>query len=336
MAKQLPRSLERVLQSLVRPGAPDRLPTGRLRRLTDPNVGMLAAIAVSVERLAPGELAMSVELFEQAMLGGLLFPATVPISVPRAMARALNLQGRPEAALQALTEAERSSRAEDAHCELTLTLLDGARLNAELGRRKEAMRQALDAARLAQRLGMPLAEAAAREIQAQPMVTLHPPQRLIMVSDVVGSTAISHQQGDRAYFDLVMEHHGIVRQLLATYSGTEFSEGGDSLLVWFESADEAIDCARAIQARTARRRRAGSKLAVKIGIAGGDPFFRHGRPYGAVVNRASRLAEMAKASQIIMDESASSSAGLAGPVQIREVDLRGMGTSRVTVLSPAG
>jgi hypothetical protein len=45
---------------------------------------------------------------------------------------------------------------------------------------------------------------------------------------------------------------------------------------------------------------------------------------------------MAKASQIIMDESASSSAGLAGPVQIREVDLRGMGTSRVTVLSPAG
>jgi class 3 adenylate cyclase len=130
-----------------------------------------------------------------------------------------------------------------------------------------------------------------------------------------------------------MEHHGIVRQLLAAYDGTEFSEGGDSLLAWFESTSEAIDCARAIQAQAAARRRIGSNLAIRIGIAGGDPFFSHGRPYGAVVNRAARLATKARPHQIVMDEATANSADTAGRlVQTQVMSLRGMGPVTVGIL----
>jgi class 3 adenylate cyclase len=334
-ANDLPRSLRRALRAVVGRDPGGGPPAERFKGITDLNVGIAAATVTARSELVPGDLGAIVELFEQAIDGGLAFPATVPISVHRALGRTLTLQGRLQAARDQLAEAERLCRSEDAFCELTLALLQAAQLDDRLGRREQSLRQALAAQRLAQRLGMPLAMAAARCVNAEgrAATTVHPPQRLILVSDIVGSTAVSHELGDRAYFDLVMEHHGIVRQLLAAYDGTEFSEGGDSLLAWFESTSEAIDCARAIQAQAAARRRIGSNLAIRIGIAGGDPFFSHGRPYGAVVNRAARLATKARPHQIVMDEATANSADTAGRlVQTQVMSLRGMGPVTVGIL----
>jgi class 3 adenylate cyclase len=336
-ADNLPGTLRNALLSQIegRPTGP--FPATRLKQLTDLNAGIAAATITAGREPGAIDLGVAFELFEQALEGGMAFPATVPVSIRRALGRAYALQGRPRSALEELTEAERLARSENAFCELALTQLDAAVLNAQLGRHRDSLRNALEAKRLAQRLGMPLVAVATRRIHDDERAAgpVQPPQRVILVSDVVGSTQVSYQQGDQAYFDLVMEHHGIVRQLLATYSGVEFSEGGDSLLAWFDLATEAIDCAQAIQAQAAHRRRAGSKLAVKIGIAGGDPFFSHGRPYGTVVNRAARLAATAEASQIIIDDVTSGYADRTGQLMTNVVQLRGMEPVTVSILAPA-
>jgi class 3 adenylate cyclase len=66
----------------------------------------------------------------------------------------------------------------------------------------------------------------------------------VLVTDIVGSTAISSELGDVAYLDLVLRHHTIVRRSLEQHGGHEFSEAGDGLLAWFATTTKALAAAR--------------------------------------------------------------------------------------------
>ncbi len=160
-------------------------------------------------------------------------------------------------------------------------------------------------------------------------------ERFVMMSDVVGSSTIGFRYGDEAYFEVVMEHHGLVRAQLARHGGVEFSEGGDSLLAWFRSGLDAVECAHAIQLGAGRARSRGGGLTIKIGVAGGEPFFAAGRPYGSVVNRAARQASMADADEIVVDELVlRRTASFVTSYEIGEAELKGLGLRLIGVLRP--
>lgn len=159
------------------------------------------------------------------------------------------------------------------------------------------------------------------------------PWRAVLVTDVVGSTEVSRRLGDVAYLGLVLRHHELVRAALADWGGSEFSESGDGLLAWFESASAAFHAAVAIQDRVARHRNEGLDLQLRVSCSGGRPLFHQGRPYGLVLNRAARILAIAQPGEIVCDrEVADALAGEVRTIDIRTAELKGLGTESVQVI----
>jgi adenylate cyclase len=125
----------------------------------------------------------------------------------------------------------------------------------------------------------------------------------ILITDIVGSTDVSVALGDIAYHRLVTEHHRLVREQLERFGGHEFSEGGDSLLAWFDDANAAIGSAMAIQDEAERGAQNQSGLSIRIGLAGGHPLVVEGRPYGSVVNLAARVTSSAGSGEVVAEDS---------------------------------
>lgn len=156
---------------------------------------------------------------------------------------------------------------------------------------------------------------------------------MILISDVVGSTAISRRLGDRRYYHLVSEHHRLVRQAAGS-SGHEFSEGGDSLYFWFDDAVAALATALRVQELLSHwRAGSGEALQAKVVLGGGQPYFVEGRPYGLVLNRAARMLEFTGANEIRMDHETAAHLGrfvLAAGLSNSEetLELRGIGATR--------
>ncbi len=306
--------------------------------LTDPMIAIAGAAALAASHDGIRRLDERIELLAAAVDGGCHFTTTIPLSSRRALAAASAARNDLDGALQHLHEAEQECRREQAVCELVEILILGSSVNAIAGRQDWAEANAIEADYLAERLGMLGAQRRARQLYriSQPGDDPHDgPLQAILMSDVVGSTLISHSQGDEAYYELVMEHHELVRRQLVHHDGTEFSEGGDSLFVWFNSLTEAMDCAFAIQAEAARQRRAGGDLSIRVAVAAGKPFFSaaEGRPYGSVVNRAARLSSQAEPDQIVVDEQTLQAVG---PViegfATKAADLRGLGSQMIGIL----
>ena len=260
----------------------------------------------------------------------------VPVSVERAQAVALIATGDLEPASELLDAAERRWRQQHAYTELAEVLVLHAEVAVALGRLPIAAELAAEGYSLAERLGLRAAKARALSLyHPEPGIRDlgRPDERLVLVSDVVGSTRVSTTEGDEAYFDLIMTHHGTVRPLLERHGGKEFSEGGDSLLAWFESPEEALDCAMEILAAVGSGRRSGCDLQVRVSLAGGRPFFREGRPYGSAVHLANRLLPRGAPGQIVVDEATLTLLGpLVPDFDRRTVELDGFGVQAVGFL----
>ena len=75
---------------------------------------------------------------------------------------------------------------------------------------------------------------------------------------------------------------------------------------------------------------------MKVALAGGNPLFYGGRPYGLVLNHAARLAALARAGQIVLDADAAAAPELSGvPFRSTVNHLRGIGAHRVSYLDNA-
>ena len=68
----------------------------------------------------------------------------------------------------------------------------------------------------------------------------------VLFTDIVGSTERVAQLGDRAWKDLVEQHHQTARALLARYRGNEIDTAGDGFFASFDGPARAVRCARAI------------------------------------------------------------------------------------------
>ena len=161
-------------------------------------------------------------------------------------------------------------------------------------------------------------------------------QRTFMFTDIVGSTNLLEAMGDEAWQSLLDWHDRLLRSMFSENRGEEITAIGDGFFVAFESPDDALACAVAIQRGLAEHRKsAGFAPQVRIGVHASDAT-RVGRNFtGKGVHEAARIGALAEGSEILasvdtatggrysMSESrAVTVKGIADPIDVVTVDWR--------------
>ena len=125
----------------------------------------------------------------------------------------------------------------------------------------------------------------------------------VLMTDLVGSTAIADRVGPEAAEALRTEHFGLLRGALERTGGREVKNLGDGLMVVFSSASQALSCAAQMQqAIEARNRRAEEQLGVRIGVSLGEATVQDGDHFGEPVVQATRLCAAADGGQIVVSD----------------------------------
>ena len=161
-------------------------------------------------------------------------------------------------------------------------------------------------------------------------------QRTFMFTDIVGSTNLLGAIGDEAWQSLLSWHDQTLRALFAANRGEEITAIGDGFFVAFESPDDALACAAAIQRQLAEHRtNAGFAPQVRIGVHASDAT-RVGRNFtGKGVHEAARIGALAEGSEIVASASTATGGrfsiseprtvtvkGIADPIEVVTVDWR--------------
>ncbi|HEX7060192.1 MAG TPA: adenylate/guanylate cyclase domain-containing protein [Solirubrobacterales bacterium] len=68
----------------------------------------------------------------------------------------------------------------------------------------------------------------------------------VLFTDIVDSTQLATELGDRRWRDLLEEHQKVVRKWLERFDGREVKTTGDGFLAIFDGPTRAVECARAI------------------------------------------------------------------------------------------
>ena len=106
--------------------------------------------------------------------------------------------------------------------------------------------------------------------------------RVILFTDMVDSTRLTQQLGDREVMRLVREHDTIVRAALAQFGGSEVKHTGDGIMASFTSASQAVRAAMQVQRALQKHNEAErSRFQIRIGVAAGEPITEHGDLFGA-------------------------------------------------------
>ena len=124
--------------------------------------------------------------------------------------------------------------------------------------------------------------------------------KTFMFTDVVGSTNLVEVLGDEAWDTLLRWHDSTLRQVFTAHQGKEISTTGDGFFVGFDSPEQAVAAAVAIQRKLQEHRQQnGFAPQVRIGLHATDAK-QVGENYrGKGVHEASRIAGVAKGGEIV-------------------------------------
>ena len=117
----------------------------------------------------------------------------------------------------------------------------------------------------------------------------------VLFTDIVGSTALASELGDRAWRDLLDRHHAVVRRELERSRGREVDTAGDGFLATFDGPARAIRCATAIRESLRPLR-----LRVRAGVHTGEVDLADGGVTGIAVHIGSRIASIAGADEVLV------------------------------------
>jgi class 3 adenylate cyclase len=126
----------------------------------------------------------------------------------------------------------------------------------------------------------------------------------VLFTDIQGFSDLTSSVGDQEALDALKRHNQIVRAQIQNHGGTEIKYQGDGFMVAFPSARRAVLCAIDIQRKMEEQNRdnPGRPLVLRMGLNAGDVLRDDQDLFGAAVNLAARIAEMAKGSQILISE----------------------------------
>ncbi len=123
----------------------------------------------------------------------------------------------------------------------------------------------------------------------------------IVITDLVGSTALRAELGEDAADELRSEHDARLSTVAEQHGGTVVKGTGDGLIVAFAGATEALHASVAFQqAICTLGRRSQLPLTARVGISAGDVTFEGGDCFGSPVIEAARLCAAADGSQILV------------------------------------
>ncbi len=117
----------------------------------------------------------------------------------------------------------------------------------------------------------------------------------ILFTDIVGSTERAAELGDRAWRDLLAQHHASVRRELARFRGEELDTAGDGFFATFDGPARAIRCAQAIVAHVGEL-----GLDLRAGLHTGECELHDGKPAGIAVSVGARVAAEAGAGEVLV------------------------------------
>src|SRR5271170_932539 len=125
--------------------------------------------------------------------------------------------------------------------------------------------------------------------------------RAILFTDMVDSTRLTQQLGDREAMQLLRQHDSIVRSVLAQFGGSEVKHTGDGIMAAFASASQAVGAAMQVQRALGEQGEdEQSPFHVRIGVAAGEPVTERDDLFGAAVQLAARLCACAQPDCIVV------------------------------------
>jgi class 3 adenylate cyclase len=148
-------------------------------------------------------------------------------------------------------------------------------------------------------------------------------EKTFMFTDIEGSTNLVEALGDEVWQGVLHWHDEALRALFAEHKGEEVVGTGDGFFVGFDSPDDALACAVAIQRRLADHRRTqGFAPKVRIGVHASGAT-QVGRNFsGKGVHEAARIAALADGDEILSSK-ATATDGRFPMSEPRTVTLRG-------------
>ena len=117
----------------------------------------------------------------------------------------------------------------------------------------------------------------------------------VLFTDIVDSTRLATQMGDKAWAELLAEHHAIVRSSIAASNGLEVKTLGDGFLAAFEGPGRALRSARTIVEQVERL-----DIQVRAGMHTGECEIRDDDLAGIAVHLAARIAGLAGPGEILV------------------------------------
>lgn len=117
----------------------------------------------------------------------------------------------------------------------------------------------------------------------------------LLVTDIVGSTALATRLGDAAWKELLGSHADRVRMELDRFRGLEITTTGDGFLAIFDGAARAVRCAAAV--RDAAR---GDDIEIRAGVHSGEVEREGANLRGVAVHVATRIAALAGPGDVLL------------------------------------
>jgi DNA-binding NarL/FixJ family response regulator len=117
----------------------------------------------------------------------------------------------------------------------------------------------------------------------------------VMFSDIVSSTQLAAEIGDRRWREVLDRHDGLVRREIEGHGGREIKTTGDGFLALFDAPLRAIRCALAI-----REELRTEGIEVRIGVHAGEVELRDNDVGGIAVNIGARVAATGSAGDVVV------------------------------------
>jgi class 3 adenylate cyclase len=117
----------------------------------------------------------------------------------------------------------------------------------------------------------------------------------LLFTDIVGSTQLAERLGDRAWHELLVRHHSIVRAQLEHFRGQEIDKAGDGFFATFDAPARAVRCAEQIRIALES-----FGIQIRVGIHTGECETLERQVSGLAVHVAARVAEIAPPGEILV------------------------------------